>query len=167
VGSIVKAHYGRGVDAIKPAKAHVRYMAHRPDEWGNAQHRELWGDLEVDKQAAYGALDQAGADGKYVYRVILSPDPREQDADKRTLDLRSWAEATMAEAEAEHPGLRWFAAEHDDKEHRHVHVVALTNERLTVDDFRAMRSAADGNASDQLHQRERELHRDRGWDRER
>ncbi len=160
MGAVVKAHYGRGAAAITPAKDHVRYMVHRSDEWGNRQHRDIWGNVEVDKRAAYGELDQAVEDGRYVYRVILSPDPRTQDADKTTLDLRSWGEAVMAEAEAEHPGLRWFAVEHEDKEHRHVHVVALTAQRFTVDDFQSMRGAADANANGQLRLRERDLDRE-------
>jgi hypothetical protein len=136
-GAVVKASYGRGKPAVGAAKAHVAYLVHRPDAWGNRQYRELWGSLDVDKQAAYAVVDRAGADGSYLYRVVLSPDPCEQDADK-TLDLRNWAETVMAEAEVEHPGLRWFAVEHQDPEHRHVHVVALTRERLATDDFRAM-----------------------------
>jgi hypothetical protein len=150
-GAVVKARYGRGADAIGAAKDHVRYMVHRPDAWGNVQYRDLWGNLQVDKQAAYDVLDQAAG---YVYRVVLSPDPREQDADQ-ALDLRSWGEAAMEQAEAAHPGLRWFAVEHQDQDHRHVHVVALSRQRLDVDDFRSMRAAADDNAREQLRQRER------------
>ena len=162
-GAVVKARYGRGGGAIGAAKAHVRYMAHRPDPWGNVPYRELWSvDERVDKRSAYDALDRAGADGSYVYRLVLSPDPREQDADQ-DLDLRAWSAATMDEAAAAHPGLRWFATEHHDQDHRHVHVVALSRQRFDVDDFRAMRRAADDNAREQLRQRERDqvLDRDR------
>lgn len=157
----MKARYGRGAGAIGAAKDHVRYMVHRPDGWGNVQYRALWGSLQVDKRAAYDELDQAAG---YVYRFVLSPDPREQDADQ-ALDLRSWGEAAMAEAEAGHPGLRWFAVEHQDDEHRHVHAVALSGQRLDVDDFRQMRAAADDNAREQLRQRSRseELEHDRDY----
>ena len=157
--AVVKARYGRGAKAIGAAKDHVRYMVHRPYGWGNVQHRDLWGNLEVDKRTAYDELDRA--DG-YVYRVVLSPDPRDQDA-AQDLDLRAWGEAAMEQAEATHPGLRWFAVEHQDNEHRHVHAVALSRQRLNVDDFRSMRAAADDNAREQLRQRERsqDLARDR------
>lgn len=147
----MKARYGRGAEAIGAAKDHVRYMVHRPDAWGNAQYRELWGNLEVDKCAAYEELDQAAG---YVYRVVLSPDPRDQDAE-HSLDLREWGESVMAQAEAAHPGLRWFAVEHQDQDHRHVHAIALSRQRLNVDDFRSMRAAADDNAREQLYQRQR------------
>jgi hypothetical protein len=162
-GAIVKARYGRGGDAVGAAKAHVRYMAHRPDPWGNVPYRALWSaDERIDKRSAYEDLDRAGADGSYVYRLVLSPDPRQQDADQ-DLDLRAWSEAAMQEAQAAHRGLRWFAVEHQDPHHRHVHVVALSRQRLDVDDFRAMRAAADDNAREQLRQRERNqvLDRDR------
>jgi hypothetical protein len=155
-GAVVKARYGRGGGAVGAAKAHVRYMAHRPDPWGNVPYRELWNaDERIDKHGAYDELDRAGADGSYVYRLVLSPDPREQDA-AQDLDLRAWSEAAMDEAQAAHPGLRWFAVEHQDPHHRHVHVVALSRQRLNVDDFRAMRMAADDNAREQLRQRERD-----------
>jgi hypothetical protein len=161
-GAVVKASYGRGKPAVGAAKAHVAYLVHRPDAWGNRQYRDLFGSLDVDKQAAYEAVDRAGDDGSYVYRVVLSPDPYEQDADE-SLDLRTWGEAVMAKAEAEHPGLGWFAVEHQDPEHRHVHVVALTRDRLNVDDFRSMRAVANDIAREQLYQRQREpdLQRDR------
>jgi hypothetical protein len=68
----------------------------RVASWGNRQYRDLFGSLDVDKQAAYEAVDRAGDDGSYVYRVVLSPDPRAQDADK-TLDLRTWGEARHGE----------------------------------------------------------------------
>lgn len=164
MGAVVKASYGRGKPAVGAAKAHVAYLVHRPDAWGNRQYRDLFGSLDVDKQAAYEAVDRAGDDGSYVYRVVLSPDPREQDADK-TLDLRSWGEAIMAKAEAEHPGMRWFAVEHQDPDHRHVHVVALSADRLDVSDFRSMRTAADDNAREQFRLRDRE--RDIAQDRDR
>lgn len=69
----------------------------------------------------------------------------------------------MSEVEEAHPGLRWFAIEHQDQEHRHVHVVALTRDRLNVDDFRSMRAAADDNAREQLRDRDHSqvLERDR------
>jgi hypothetical protein len=140
MGAVVKARYGRGAKSVDAAKAHVRYMAHRPDEWGNRQYRELWGaeDRKLDKAAAYEDLDRAGGDGSYLYRLVLSPDPRTQDADQ-ALDLHAWSESVM-----------------DDKEHRHVHVVALMRDRLDVDDFRQMRAAADANASGQHRQRDRD-----------
>lgn len=160
----MKATYARGAAAIAPAKAHVRYMAHRPDEWGRVPYRELWTtDAErIDKTTAYEDLDRAGDDGSYVYRFVLSPDPSTQDVGHE-LDLRSWGEAAMAQAVAEHPHLRWFAVEHQDRDHRHVHAVALSSDRLDVGDFRDMRTAADDNARQQMRQRDRSqvLERDR------
>ena len=46
----MKATYGRGKPAVGAAKAHVAYLVHRPDAWGNRQYRDLWGTLEVDKR---------------------------------------------------------------------------------------------------------------------
>jgi len=155
-GAVVKARYGRGRTAIAAAKGHVRYMAHRPDAWGHIPYRELWtaDDRRLSKTMAYEDLDRAAADGAYVYRFVLSPDPRAQDADQE-LDLRRWGEAAMQQAQETHPGLRWFAVEHQDPDHRHVHAVALSQKRLDVDDFRSMRAAADDNAREQLRQRDR------------
>ena len=89
----MKARYGRGTAAVAAAKDHVRYMVHRPDPWGRVAYRDLWGSLQVDKRAAYGELDQATA--AYVYRFVVSPDPRHQDV-SQALDLRAFSAAAIA-----------------------------------------------------------------------
>jgi hypothetical protein len=55
----------------------------------------------------------------------------------------------------------WFAVSHERPEHRHVHVVAVSKQRLAAGQFRSMREAGDGNA---LQQREQGQQLDRKGD---
>jgi hypothetical protein len=74
---------------------------------------------DEDKQAAYEVVDRAGDDGSYVYRVVLSPDPRERYCawvhgyhqtaayDKAMRKRAVWVEPLFGEAKDWH-GLRRF-----------------------------------------------------------
>lgn len=153
-GSVVKARYSRGGSgsSMAAAKGHVRYAVHRSDELGQRQYRAVWGaDGELSKADAYRQLDEATS-SDYVYRLTLSPHPTLQDAGHR-LDLRAWTREMM-----EQLGQRgeWFAVAHEHPDHRHVHVVAITVERLNVQDFAAMRAAGDELARDNRRERTRE-----------
>jgi hypothetical protein len=158
VGAVVKASYSRGaVAALRLAKGHVRYAVHRCNEHGQRQYREIW-DSEggLGKQAAYARLDRVQPDD-YVYRLMLSPNPEHQDAGGQ-LDLRRWTQQMMAQLDQElGRGVEWFAVSHDNPDHRHVHVVAVTQRRLDVGQFRSMRAAGDRDAA---QQRERAPARD-------
>jgi hypothetical protein len=136
VPTVVKARYSRGAGGSD--KGHVRYAVHRSDEQGQRQYRQVWGpDGARTKDDAYQLLD--GADrSSFVYRITLSPDPREQDAGHR-LDLQAWTSDVMRLAGS----ARWVAVSHEQSDHRHVHVVAVSPRRLDVRDFRAMRAAGD------------------------
>jgi len=93
------------------------------------------------------------AKGSYFFRLVISPDPRGEDSDKN-LALRALTEKTIANLEDrfQHP-LPWVAAVHaDHADHRHVHVIAIVPERLQVQDFQRMRSAATQEALEQLRQ---------------
>ncbi len=148
--TVVKARYSRGAGAAE--KGHVRYAVHRSDELGQRQYREVWGpDGARTKDNAYALLD--GADRQsYVYRLMLSPDPRSQDQGHR-LDLREWSREVMQQAGP----AKWVAVTHEQSDHRPVHMVAVMPRRLDVEDFRAMRAAGDEHA----RANERDLTRDR------
>ena len=89
-----------------------------------------------------------------MYRLTLSPDPRDQDAGHR-LDLRAWTDDVMRQAGP----ARWVAVTHEQSDHRHVHVVAVAPRRIQVSDLRAMRAAGDEHA--RANEREFEKTRDR------
>ena len=97
-------------------------------------------------------IDQA-ATGSYFFRLVISPDPMSEDSDKQ-LSTRELTEKAMQSLEDrfQRP-LQWVAAIHaDHAEHRHIHAIAIVPERLQVQDFQRMRSAATEEALEQRRQ---------------
>ncbi|SRR6266571_6944641 len=148
--AIVKANYTRKVRA---AKAAVRYIENRPGKDGARIVRTLFSaDGKVQRREAYTMIDQANKNS-YFFRLVISPDPKGEDSDKN-LALREVTEQTIQSLEDrfQRP-LQWVAAVHaDHADHRHVHVIAIVPERLQVQDFQRMRSAATGEALEQRRQ---------------
>ena len=148
--AIVKASYTR---KGRIAKASVRYIEHRPGRDGTKQRRTLFtGDGKMERSEVYDMIDQA-AKGSYFFRLVISPDPQSEDSDKN-LRLREITERTMQSLEDrfQRP-LQWVATIHaDHAEHRHIHAIAIVPERLQVQDFQRMRSAATEEALEQRRQ---------------
>jgi type IV secretory pathway VirD2 relaxase len=87
---------------------------------------------------------------------MLSPHPEHQDATHQ-LDLKAWTQQMMLQLEQDF-GRRvdWFAVSHEHPEHRHVHVVAVSKQRLGVNQFRSMREAGDSNVVGQQRKQARQ-----------
>ena len=148
--AIVKANYTR---KGRVAKAAVRYVENRPGRDGACVVRTLFkADGKVERGEVYDMIDQA-ANGSYFFRLVISPDPQREDSDKH-LSLRELTEKTIASLEGRfHQPLQWVAAIHaDHAEHRHIHAIAIVPERLNVQDFQRMRSAATEEALEQRRQ---------------
>ena len=138
--AIVKASYTR---KGRIAKASVRYIENRPGRDGAKIRRTLFNaDGKVERREVYTMIDQADKNS-YFFRLVISPDPKREDSDKN-LALRELTEKTIASLEDRfQQPLPWVAAVHaDHAPHRHVHVLAIVPERLNVQDFQRMRSAA-------------------------
>src|SRR5258708_2895887 len=146
--AIVKANYTRKGRA---AKASVRYIENRPGKDGAHVVRTLFkADGKVERGEAYTMIDQADKTS-YFFRLVISPDPQREDNDKN-LALREITERTIQSLENrfQRP-LQWVAAVHaDHAEHRHIHAIAIVPERLNVQDFQRMRSAATEEALEQV-----------------
>lgn len=149
---IVKATYTKKARA---AKASVRYIENRPGKDGARVVRTLFtADGNVTRTAVYAMIDQADKNS-YFFRLVISPDPKLEDSAKN-LSLREITERTIQSLEDrfQRP-LQWVATIHaDHAEHRHIHAIAIVPERLQVQDFQRMRSAATGEARAQLRQLE-------------
>jgi hypothetical protein len=110
----------------------------------NERHaRNLFGsDGLMGRHDAYRMIDSAG-EGSVFFRIIISPDPNGEDAQK---DLRLWevTEHTMQKLEERiHKQVAWAASEHTDHTpNRHVHVLAVVAGRLNSQDFQALRQSA-------------------------
>jgi len=148
--AIVKASYTR---TGRNAKASVRYIENRPGRDGTKIRRTLFNaDGKLERGDAYAMIDQAD-NNSYFFRLVISPDPKSEDSDKNLM-LRELTEKTIQSLEDrfQRP-LQWVAAIHaDHAEHRHVHAIAIVPERLQVQDFQRMRSAATEAALEQVQQ---------------
>ncbi len=150
--AIVKASYTKSVGG---AKAAIRYIAHRPAREQERTSRQLWTkDGPLEKREAYQLIDQAPEDSTF-FRFAISPDPIREDG-PRDLYLRSVTEATMEElAERTGKPVAWVATTHaDHAPHRHVHVVAMVQGRLSRDDLRSLTDRATQECREQRCERD-------------
>ena len=148
--AIVKASYTRNGSV---AKAATRYIENRPGKDGSRIVRTLFkADGKVERGEVYSIIDQADKNS-YFFRLVISPDPKREDSDKN-LSLREITERTIQSLEDRfQKPLQWVATIHaDHADHRHVHVIAIVPERLQVQDFQRMRSAATQEAQEQRRQ---------------
>src|SRR5713101_1117253 len=138
--AVVKGNYTRERGA---AKANIRYITRRPGKDKEKILRPLFGlDGIMSKEEAYRMIDQA-KEGSYFYRLVLSPDPSGEDA-RHDLNMRALTLQTMQELDKRlSSALVWAGALHaDHKPHRHVHILAVSPRRLTVQDFERLRLEA-------------------------
>jgi hypothetical protein len=142
--AIVKTSYTRSRAAIK---ANLRYNMHRPNKANEKMHRILFGhNGEMTKEEAYNLID--AQKGITFFRIILNFDPKREDT-KRDLDLRSITRHTIRTLEKRLGRfINFIGVEHnaDHTELRHVHAIACVKlkyrEKLTREDFKALRDAA-------------------------
>src|SRR3982750_283430 len=141
VMAIVKANFvKRGKGAKGKAKATIRYIQNRRGKDGETITRPLFGsDGEMARIDAYRMIDEANK-GSLFYRFALSPDPKKEDTG-RDLDVRDITLQTLQALEEQvRKSVLWVAAVHaDHAPHRHIHVVAIVPQRLTVRDFTVLR----------------------------
>lgn len=155
--AIVKANYvKRGIGERGRAKATIRYIQHRKDREGQRVTRALFGyDGALTKQQAYQMIDEAKK-GTIFYRFVISPDPRREDRYK-DLDLSDITIHTMLQLE-ERIGkqIQFIATIHNDHSpHRHVHTLVLIHkQKLTREDFQALRLEATGRSLSQRRTRD-------------
>ena len=138
--AIIKASFTR---SRAGAKASVRYMSHRPGKDGQRLARELVGyDGTMKLIQSYEMIDEAGQ-GSLFYRLVISPDPRTEDAE-RDLHLREIIEKAMLYLEDRfQKAVPFVAAEHDDHSpNRHTHILAVLPGRLSPQDLAALRGVA-------------------------
>ena len=131
--------------------AFVRYVAHRDRTSPGGRVFGPDPDVEIDRRRLVDYVSRSikglapkwvqGADGKLVdqqravYQLILSPE------DWRGLDLRRLALVAMKqlEADAGAGGIGpWFAAEHRNTAHHHVHIVLAARRELEPGKFQAV-----------------------------
>src|SRR4051794_14899450 len=82
--AIVKLKYTK---SKQKAKAHLRYITHRPGKDNERQTRTLFNrDGQTDKAWVYRLIDEARR-GATFFKLVVSPDPKREDIGK---DLDLW-----------------------------------------------------------------------------
>ncbi len=128
------------------AKAAVRYYQLRPHGRDEEPRTIFTKDGTISRADADRMLREHQNGNFLVHRITLSPSDRE-----RPEDLKDFTRYVMAQLEeSKGQRLHWFAVEHKNTDHHHVHVmIAGTGEResdgatrsvkLTKEDYAAMR----------------------------
>lgn len=138
--AIVKANYTKKAGA---AKASIRYIEHRAGKEGERITRTLFGsDGKISRYQAYELIDKA-VNGSTFFRFVISPDPATEDT-KQDLHLREITKSTMDTLQTRlGKQVSWVATIHaDHAPNRHVHIVAVVDERLQAQDFQILRKTA-------------------------
>lgn len=153
--TVVKARYARGAARFGRSRAAIKYQVHRPDTArpvgeakegktvGGREERmgfDLRGELNRSQM-----LDRADHEGRYHYRLVLSPHPElgqamsEEDFQRYTRTLMSGLEDH--DSDPWDPRREdWTAVIHMDQEHPHVHVMFYTGRLLDQKDFSELRT---------------------------
>jgi len=170
--AVVTSNYTRRRGA---AKAHIRYIEHRPGRDGARLTRTLFDtDGRMTRQEAYTLIDNAQP-GSAFFRFVISPDPAQEDTNHDLL-LREITGHTMGILDRRQGRpVSYIAAIHADHTRlRHIHVLAIVEGRLEKQDFPALTKAATQAALEQRWEldvtQERKLTREREgdeWERER
>lgn len=109
---------------------HFKYLEHRPGDEGQErdenqretrEDRSIF-DAESDhitrREAVSDVMDHTSHRVAY-HHLVLSPDPHEP-----VTDLRQWTRDIMQDfAEHHNKDITWYAVQHQNTEHPHVHVV--------------------------------------------
>jgi hypothetical protein len=98
--AVVKANYVRkGGGERVTAKANIRYIQERPGRGKEKLTRPLFNNAGVlGRLEAYQFIDEAAKQGRYFYRLKLSPDPNSEDT-KRDLNMQKLTRQMMQRLE--------------------------------------------------------------------
>jgi hypothetical protein len=139
--AVVKANYVRkGRGERETAKANIRYIQERPGRDKEKLTRPLFNNAGfLGRLEAYQFIDEAAKEGRYFYRLKLSPDPATEDT-KRDLHMRKLTRQMMKRLEKRFKTtIPWAGSLHDDHtDIRHVHILAALPRRLQKYELEAL-----------------------------
>ena len=119
-----KSHGGKVV-AIGKALAHVKYIQHRPGPDREPGGREMFNDREdgLDAREMRKAIKELGDSRVVAHKLTLAPEINPQDKKAFTREVMANLSQEMGR------DLQWFAVEHNNTDHHHIHVVVLGRDR--------------------------------------
>lgn len=122
---IAGRHRGGNVVSIGKALAHVKYIQHRPGPDREPGGREMFSDREdrLDSKAMREAIKELGGSRVVVHKLTLAPEINPQDKKAFTREVMEKLGRDKG------LDLKWFAVEHNNTDHHHIHVVVLGRDR--------------------------------------
>ncbi|MBX9723279.1 MAG: hypothetical protein K2X81_17885 [Candidatus Obscuribacterales bacterium] len=143
--SVAKHGYLKGRIGRQKAKAHVDYIQHREGADRERGPRPLF-DKDRENLGGHEAkneIQQQQLNGVIAHKLILSPG-------MNGADLKEYTREVMEElSRAKGLDLSWYAVEHKNTRHDHVHVVVMGKDengkqvRLGRDDYKIVKEASD------------------------
>jgi len=119
---------GGKVVSIGKALAHVKYIQHRPGPDREKGGREMFNERDdVDAREMREAIKELGGSRVVVHKLALAPEINPADKKAFTREVMENLGRDMGR------DLRWFAVEHNNTEHHHIHVVVLGKDRNGTD----------------------------------
>lgn len=115
---------GGKVVGIGKALAHVKYIQHRPGPDREQGGREMFNERDdVDAREMRKAIKELGNSRVVVHKLTLAPEinPEDKKAFTREVMRNLGREKGL--------DLQWFAVEHNNTDHHHIHVVVLGEDR--------------------------------------
>ena len=161
IRAVVKHSYLRGPKAKAKAKAHINYIQYRRGDDRDREPRSFFDDRrdEVLGRELKDRLDAQEQRGALMHKLILSPGVQGADLQQYTRE--------MMEKIGREKGidLEWYAVQHHNTAHPHVHVVVMGADRdgrqvrFDRDDHRKLRDFG-GRYLEREHTYERYLDRE-------
>jgi type IV secretory pathway VirD2 relaxase len=133
---VVKHRYiagrGRGsggkVVALGKALAHVKYIQHRPGPDREQGGREMFNERDqVDAREMREAIKELDGSRVVVHKLTLAPEINPADKKAFTREVMDNLGRDMGR------DLNWFAVQHNNTDHHHIHVVVLGKDRNGTD----------------------------------
>src|SRR5690349_5656615 len=134
--AVLKLKFCRNPSPRRRAKAHIRYISHRPDREHVRKARELFSaDGAKDKAYAYQFIDQAPK-GTRFFKLMYSPDPLREDT-YRDIPIKTLFQKMMLMLERQlGRKLAYVAALHDDHtDARHIHSLIACKGKISKEDL--------------------------------
>ena len=131
--------------AFGTALAHIKYIQHRPGPDREEGGRDFFNQEsdQIDGKDVREALRALKTRGVVIHKLTLAPDVIPKDPREFTREVMQGLN------EAKGTDLKWFAVEHRNTDHHHVHVVVLGKDangkmvRFSKDDYKTMKEHGD------------------------
>jgi hypothetical protein len=116
---------GGKVVAIGKALQHVKYIQHRPGRDREQGGREMFDEREdsIDAREMRKAIKELGGSRVIVHKLTLAPEINPADRKAFT------REVMINLSQEKGRDLQWFAVQHDNTDHPHIHVVVLGRDK--------------------------------------